>query len=134
LLLRYVYHKTFMDKFTDKCEWQNGFNPDKKGSLVWYTDGSKSNKGTGAGVYRCGLRMRHSFSLGPHTTLYQAETYAIKARIMENMEKATQVGTSIFIQCNVYIHIHTVKHNNKQWCNNMLYNYSNKCNDMFRPQ
>jgi len=29
---------------------QNGFNPDNKGSLVWYTDGSKTD-GVGAGVY-----------------------------------------------------------------------------------
>jgi hypothetical protein len=29
---------------------QNGFNPDNKGGLVWYTDGSKTDEGTGAGV------------------------------------------------------------------------------------
>ena len=44
MLLRYVYHKTCMDKFADKCEWQNRFNPDKKGSLVWYTDGPRLRK------------------------------------------------------------------------------------------
>jgi len=97
MLLRYVYHKIITNKFADKCEWQTGCNPDNKGSLVWYTDGFQTNKGTGAGVYRWDLRRGHSFSLGPHTTIYQAEMYAIKARIMENMEKATQVGTSIFI-------------------------------------
>jgi len=97
MLLRYVYHKTFTYKFADKCEWQNGFNPGKKGSLVWYTDGSKTKKGTGAGVYGWDLRRGHSFSLGLHTTIYQVEMYAIKVCIMENIEKATQVGTSIFI-------------------------------------
>jgi hypothetical protein len=54
MLLRYVYHKPFTVKFPDKCEWQNGFNPENKGGLVWYTDGSKTNKGTGGGVYRWG--------------------------------------------------------------------------------
>jgi len=52
MLLRYVYHKTFTDKFANKFKWHNRFNPDKKGSLVWYTDGSKTNEGTGTGVYR----------------------------------------------------------------------------------
>jgi hypothetical protein len=69
----------FMVKFLDKCEWQNGFNPDNKGRLVWYTDRSKINKGTGAGVYRWGSRRGHSFSLGLHTTVFQVAIYAIKA-------------------------------------------------------
>jgi hypothetical protein len=51
MLLRFVYHKPFMVKFPDKCKWQNGFNPDNKGHLVWYIDGYKTNKGTVAGVY-----------------------------------------------------------------------------------
>jgi len=28
----------------------------RKGGLVWYMDGSKTDEGTGAGVYRWGLR------------------------------------------------------------------------------
>jgi hypothetical protein len=55
--------------------------------VVWYTDGPKTNKGTGAGMYRWGLKRGHSFSLGLHTTVFQAEIYAIKACIMENVEK-----------------------------------------------
>jgi hypothetical protein len=31
--------------------------------IVWFTDGSKSNEGTGAGVYGCGTRMGLSSSL-----------------------------------------------------------------------
>jgi hypothetical protein len=30
---------------------KEGFEPDRKGELMWFTDGSKTNKGTGAGVY-----------------------------------------------------------------------------------
>jgi hypothetical protein len=30
MLPRYAYHKPFTVKFPDKCEWQNGFNPDNK--------------------------------------------------------------------------------------------------------
>jgi hypothetical protein len=86
VLLRYACHKPFTVKFPDKCEWQNGFNPGNKGGLVWYTGGSKTNKGTGAGVYRWGSRTGHSFSLGLHTIVFQAESHAIKACIMENIE------------------------------------------------
>jgi hypothetical protein len=49
---RYAYHKPFTVKFPGRCEWQNGFKPDIKGGLVWYTDRSKTNKGIGAEVYR----------------------------------------------------------------------------------
>jgi hypothetical protein len=87
MLPRYAYHKPFTVQFSDKCEWQHGFNPDNKGGLIWYTDKSKTNKGTGPGVHRWGSRRGHSFSLVPHTTVFQAEIHAIKACIMENIEK-----------------------------------------------
>jgi ribonuclease HI len=66
--------------------------------VVWCTDGSKTNKGTGAGVYRWGLRRGHNFSLGLHTTVFQAEirVYAIKACIMENIVKGC-TGRNIYI-------------------------------------
>jgi hypothetical protein len=56
IIPRNAYHKPFTVKFPDKCKWQNVFNPDNKGGLVWYMDVSKTNTGTGAGVYRWGLR------------------------------------------------------------------------------
>jgi hypothetical protein len=45
------------------------------------------NAGICAGVYRWSLRRSHSFILGFHTTVFQAEVYAIKACIMKNIEK-----------------------------------------------
>ena len=59
-----------MVKFPDKCELQNGFNQDNKGAMVWYTDGSKTNKGYGARVYGWGSTRGHSFSLGLYTTVF----------------------------------------------------------------
>jgi ribonuclease HI len=96
MLLRYAYHKPFTVTFHDKSEWQNGFNPDNKGGLVWYTDGSNTNKGTAVGVCRWGSRRRHNFRLGLHTTVFQAEIYAIKVCIMENIRKG-YTGTNIYI-------------------------------------
>jgi hypothetical protein len=40
----------------------------------------KTNEGTGAEVYKWGLRRGHSFTLGLYTTVFQAS-------IMENIEK-----------------------------------------------
>jgi hypothetical protein len=67
MIPRFVFHKPCKVQLSNKHEWQNGFNPDNKGGLVWYMDGSKTNEGTGDGVYKWGLKKGHSFSLGaPH--------------------------------------------------------------------
>jgi hypothetical protein len=75
------------------AEWNN---PDNKGGLVWYIDGSENNTGTSAGVYRWGSTRRHSFSLGLHAMVFQAAIYAIKAFITENTEKS-YTGKKIYI-------------------------------------
>jgi hypothetical protein len=41
--------------------------------LVWFTDGPRTSKGTGAGVYGQSLGRRHNISLGKHVTVFQAE-------------------------------------------------------------
>jgi hypothetical protein len=50
-------------------------------------DGSKTNEGTGAGVYIWGPKKGHSFSPGLHIK----EIQAIRACIMENNEKGYKV-------------------------------------------
>jgi hypothetical protein len=52
-----------------------------------YTDWSKTNTGTGSGIYRWDSRRGHSFSLVFHTTEFHAEIYTIKACVMKNREK-----------------------------------------------
>jgi ribonuclease HI len=96
MIPRYVLHKPFKVHLSSRHESKNGFNPDNKGGLVWYTDGSKTNEGTGAMVYKWGSGRWHNFSLGHHTTVFQAEIYAIKACIMENIEKGYK-GRTIYI-------------------------------------
>jgi hypothetical protein len=51
---RHVYDKPFTVRFPDRSEWKDGFNTNRKGGLIWYTDGSKINKGIGAGMYGYG--------------------------------------------------------------------------------
>jgi hypothetical protein len=61
-------------------EWTKGTGtPLVVKGLVWFTDGSKMQRGTRAGVYRQSKKSRLSFSLGKYATVFQAEVYAILA-------------------------------------------------------
>jgi hypothetical protein len=87
MISRHVHDKPFMIRFPDRSERKVEFQPNRKGGLIWYTDGSKTNKGTGAGVYCHGTRRKLSFSHGQYSiTVLQAEVYAIKACTVENLE------------------------------------------------
>lgn len=56
----------------------------KPGGFIWYTDGSKDSLGTGAGI--CGKKHRTeiSITLGTFTTVFKAETKAIKASLKKS--------------------------------------------------
>jgi len=47
-------------------------------------------------VNKWGLRREHSFSVELHTTVFQADRYAIKAYVMENPQKGYRLETSTF--------------------------------------
>jgi ribonuclease HI len=87
MIPRHVYDKPFKIIFSDRSEWTEGFQPERKGGLIWYTDCCKANKGTGAEVYcyRTATGQILSFSLEQYTTIFQAEVYAIKACAGENI-------------------------------------------------
>jgi len=55
-----------------------GAPPAVKG-LAWYTDGSKTREGTGAGVFGQSVGQRLNFFLGKYATVFQAEIYATLA-------------------------------------------------------
>jgi hypothetical protein len=80
-----------------------------KGGLLWYMDGSTTNKDTGAGVYIWGSRRRQSFIPGLHTTVFQAKMYNIKAQVMKNI---TRKATSI--KCNTKACVLTIVSMEKQ--------------------
>ena len=68
-----------------------------KEGLIWYTDGSKTNEGTGAGIYKLGSKKEHSFCLGLHTTVFQAEIYMSSRNAKwRTWKRATKGGISIF--------------------------------------
>jgi len=65
-------------------EWtrEPGTPPAVKG-LVWFTDGYRTEEGTGVGVYGQSVDRRLSISLGKHATVFQAELYVILACVHE---------------------------------------------------
>jgi hypothetical protein len=86
MLPSFAYHKPFMVKFPEKCGYQNRFNPDNKGVVVWFVARYRTKNSTDA-VYRWGFRRGHSYNLGLQTVEFQDEIYAIKVCIMETIEK-----------------------------------------------
>jgi len=65
-------------------EWTRGpGTPPVVKGLVWFTDGSRTVKGTGAGVYVQSANRRFSISLGKHATIFQTEVYVILACVHE---------------------------------------------------
>jgi hypothetical protein len=56
MIPRNVYDKPFTIRLPERSEWKEGFEPDRKGGLIWFTDGSKTNRGTGTGVCCYGTR------------------------------------------------------------------------------
>jgi hypothetical protein len=47
---RYTYDISITVRYPDRFEWKDGLRTDRKGELIWYIDGSKTSKGTGAMV------------------------------------------------------------------------------------
>jgi ribonuclease HI len=85
---RHVYDKPFTVRFPYRSERKDGFQPDRKGGLLWCTDGSKVNKSTGAGVYGYDTRRKLSCSLRQYITVFQAEVYAIKSTTVEDLHRS----------------------------------------------
>jgi hypothetical protein len=87
MIQRHVYDKPFTVRFPDRSEWKDGLQPNRMGGLIWYRDGSKTNKGTRAGMYGHGIRQKLSFSLGQYIRVFQAELYTIKACTVDNLDR-----------------------------------------------
>jgi hypothetical protein len=56
--------------FLKEVNGKLGLQPAKKAGLIWYTDASKTNKGTGDRVYGYVTGQKLSFSLGKYTTIF----------------------------------------------------------------
>ncbi|VEN58452.1 unnamed protein product [Callosobruchus maculatus] len=72
------FNRKFTVVFPSREEWESRERQlIEGGGQVWYTDGSLAREGSGSGDY--GPHTRLSLPLGGHTTVFQAEVYAILA-------------------------------------------------------
>ncbi|CAH2235266.1 jg20641 [Pararge aegeria aegeria] len=51
-----IFKKEYTVQIPTREEWKKGLHPPEANTLIWYTDGSKMDTGTGAGVYTNGYR------------------------------------------------------------------------------
>jgi ribonuclease HI len=73
----------------DKREgWNAGDYQITNGNLVWYTDGSRTKGGTGAGIHGVRPEIDIKVNLRRHATVFQAEVYAIIYCLLENIKRS----------------------------------------------
>ncbi|KAJ8909343.1 hypothetical protein NQ315_005971 [Exocentrus adspersus] len=64
--------------FSSREQWKQEGNMFPPGSLVCYTNGSRTrNEYSGAGIYLASSGAQQSYSLGSYATVFQAEVFAI---------------------------------------------------------
>jgi hypothetical protein len=72
----YNYSKTF-NAIIDIGYWRNKVPVLPEDALIWYPDGSRTDLGTGSGIYGLKPSTSYSFSLGKFASVFQIEIYAI---------------------------------------------------------
>lgn len=77
MVLRYQFDKSFSVHFSSRTEWTEDTVLGTKGELIWFTDGSKTHSGTGAGMFCQNDKFGFRESLGTYASVFQAEISAI---------------------------------------------------------
>ena len=70
------FNKPFRVVLPERDGWSSGGPSFERGSMVWYTDGSKTKEGVGIGISGNGIAL--SKSLGLFASIFQAEIHAIE--------------------------------------------------------
>ena len=85
----YYYSKVFSVGI-DWDYWKNKDPVFPEDALIWFTDGSRANSGTGSGIF--GLRPNRSFGfpLGQFATVFQTEIYAILQCTCKNIRRSNK--------------------------------------------
>jgi hypothetical protein len=83
----YYFPKIF-NVVMDRDYWRNKDPIFPEDALIWFTDGSRADSGTGSGMF--GIRPNRSFSfpLGKFATVFQMEVHAILQCACENIRRA----------------------------------------------
>jgi len=81
-------------------EWAERADDLLRADICWFTDGSKSSKGTGAGAFCAKVGVCLTEGLGQTPTVLQAELYSIKicSREMMNKNPPTEIDKNLHRQ------------------------------------
>ncbi|XP_055850655.1 uncharacterized protein LOC129915201 [Episyrphus balteatus] len=87
MIKKYNFEKNFQTQFSSKAKWVSEstnytFNAN---AIKWYTDGSRTADGTGAGIF--GPRTKISIPMGQFPSIFQAEINAIDKCAERNLER-----------------------------------------------
>jgi hypothetical protein len=82
----YYYSKTFK-VIIDQDYWRIKDPKFPEHALIWYTDGSRVDLGTGSGIRGLRPNSSLSFPLGKFATVFQTEIYAILQCACENIRR-----------------------------------------------
>jgi ribonuclease HI len=83
----YNFSKIYKVKL-DVDNWRNNDLNLPEDIIVWFTDGSRMDSGTGAGLYGIRPNRSFSFSLDKFASVFQTEIYAIIQCAYENIRRA----------------------------------------------
>jgi len=83
----YNYSKIF-NVIINIYYWGNKDPVRSEDALIWFTDGSRTDLGTGSGIYGLKPNKSYSFSLGKFTSVFQSEIYPILLCAFENLRRA----------------------------------------------
>jgi len=82
------FHSKAFSVIIDWDHWKNKDPVFPEDALIWFTDGSKANSGTGSGIFGPRPNRSFSFPLGKFATVFQTEIYAILQCAYENIRRA----------------------------------------------
>ena len=84
-----VYHYSKIYKvIIDTDYWRNKDQKFPEDVLVWFIDGSRTDSGTGAGIYGVRPNISYRFPLGKFASVFHTEIYAIIQCAYENIRRA----------------------------------------------
>ena len=72
----FCFERNFKTCLPERSDWGKG-TPPMKADVTVYTDGSKTDGGTGSGIYSEELDYNISIPLGVYTSVFQSEIVAI---------------------------------------------------------
>jgi len=84
----FYYYSKVISVIIDWDHWKNKDPVFPEDALIWFTDGSRANSGTGSGIFGLRPNRRFSFPLGKFATVFQTEIYAILKCACENIRRA----------------------------------------------